>query len=77
MLYNRFQIPEHAEADRMPAFLGRDWDTWLGQNSASPEAAKTCLKTVEGINWRMTKEERAASKAKRAKPTVKDPGGPT
>jgi putative SOS response-associated peptidase YedK len=68
---------EHAEADRMPAFLAKDdWETWLGQNGATPEAAKSCLKTVEGINWKMTKEERAASKkAKRAKPTVSDPGG--
>jgi len=36
---------------------------------------KACLKTVEGINWKMSKEERAASKAKRAMPTISDPGG--
>jgi putative SOS response-associated peptidase YedK len=67
---------EHAESDRMPAFLAKDdWATWLGENSASPEDAKKCLRTVEGINWAMSKEERAASKAKRAKPTVRDPGG--
>jgi putative SOS response-associated peptidase YedK len=67
---------EHAEADRMPAFLANDdWATWLGENGASPDAAKACLRTVEGVNWTMSKEERAASKAKRSKPTVRDPGG--
>jgi putative SOS response-associated peptidase YedK len=67
---------EHAESDRMPAFLAKDdWATWLGENGAPPEDAKACLKTVEGIDWMMSKEERAASKAKRAKPTVSDPKG--
>lgn len=67
---------EHAESDRMPAFLARDdWATWLGESGASPDDAKACLKTVEGVKWTMTKEERAASKTKRAKPTVNDPGG--
>jgi putative SOS response-associated peptidase YedK len=68
---------EHAEADRMPAFLAKeDWATWLGENDATPDAVKGCLKTVEGMNWKMSKEERAASRnEKRAKPTVSDPGG--
>ena len=67
---------EHAESDRMPAFLAKDdWATWLGENGASPAEAKACLKTVEGLKWVMTKEERAASKTKRAKPTVSDPKG--
>jgi putative SOS response-associated peptidase YedK len=67
---------EHAESDRMPAFLSKDdWATWLGEDGVSPEKAKACLRTVEGINWTMTKEERAASKAKRKKPTVSDPSG--
>src|ERR1700722_10891811 len=63
---------EHAESDRMPAFLAKDdWSTWLGENGGSPDAAKACLRTAEGIKWTMTKEERAASKAKRrAKPTI-------
>ncbi len=61
--------------DRMPAILANeDWTTWLGENCASPEEAKECLKTVEGVKWTMTKEERAA-KTPRAKPTVRDPGG--
>jgi putative SOS response-associated peptidase YedK len=67
---------EHAESDRMPAFLAKDdWEPWLGQNGSAPEVAKACLQTVEGIHWKMTKEERAASKSKRAKPTVSDPKG--
>ena len=68
---------EHAESDRMPAFLAKDdWTTWLGENGATPDQAKACLRTVEGINWTMTKEERAASKKeKRTKPTVSDPKG--
>ena len=67
---------EHAESDRMPAFLAKDdWATWLGENGSSPDADKACLKTVEGINWKMSKEERAASKTKRARPTVSDPTG--
>jgi len=67
---------EHAESDRMPAFLAKeDWATWLGENDASAEDDQACLRTVEGIRWTMSKEERAASKAKRAKPTVSDPKG--
>lgn len=67
---------EHAVSDRMPAFLDPDdWQTWLGEGGNDPVAAKACCKTTEGIRWTMTKEERAASKSKRAKPTVSDPGG--
>ena len=46
--------------------------TWLGEAPAGMEAVKACLKTVEGVRWTMSKEERAA-KAKRAKPTISDP----
>jgi putative SOS response-associated peptidase YedK len=67
---------EFAESDRMPAFLAKDdWATWLGENGAGPQEAKACLKTVEGLRWTMTKEEKAASKTKRAKPTLSDPKG--
>ena len=67
---------EHAESDRMPALLAKDdWKTWLGENCSSPDAAKARLKTVKCINWKISKEERAASKMKRAKPTVSDPTG--
>jgi putative SOS response-associated peptidase YedK len=66
---------EHAEADRMPAFLAKnDWATWLGESEATTDATKACLRTVEGIKWTVTKEERSA-KTKRAKPTVREPGG--
>lgn len=67
---------EHAEADRMPAFLAKDdWKTWLGEEGAAPEDAKAVLRTVEGVKWTMSKEERAKSRTKRAKPTVSDPRG--
>jgi len=61
--------------DRMPAVLApQDWSKWLGEEPATPEEVKACLRTVEGIRWTMAKEERA-TKAKRRKPTVSDPGG--
>jgi putative SOS response-associated peptidase YedK len=61
--------------DRMPAVLAtEDWTKWLGEEPASPEEVKACLKTVKGVQWTMTKEERA-KKAKRRKPAVSDPGG--
>lgn len=67
---------EHAAADRMPAFLApEDWTTWLGENGNDPAAAKAACRTREGVRWTMTKEERAASRAKRSKPTVSDPKG--
>lgn len=45
---------------RMPAILDdADWATWLGENGATPEQAKTVLKTVEGVTW---KAERAPTK---------------
>lgn len=57
--------------DRMPAVLAaEDWESWL---SGSPAAAKACLKTVEDVRWTMAAEERKT--ARRAKPTVSDPGG--
>jgi putative SOS response-associated peptidase YedK len=66
---------DFAESDRMPAFLAKtDWPIWLGEAASSPEQAKSCLRTVEGLKWSMTKEERA-TKSKRAKPTVRNPGG--
>lgn len=54
--------------DRMPAVLApQDWEAWL---AGSPQAAKTCLKTVDDVRWTMAPEAR-----QRAKPTVSDPGG--
>jgi putative SOS response-associated peptidase YedK len=66
---------EHAESDRMPAFLDpTDWAMWLGEGGNDPDAAKAACKTTEGVRWTMTKEERAAQ-PRRRKPTVSDPGG--
>jgi putative SOS response-associated peptidase YedK len=49
--------------DRMPAILAdEDWDLWL---RGTPDEAKACLKTVEGVRWTMTKEEKAAKAARR------------
>lgn len=59
----------------MLAFLAaEDWGTWLGEIPATTHEVKACLKTVEGVNWRMEKEQRAA-KPRKQKPTVSDPGG--
>ena len=41
---------------------------------AGMDAVKACLKSVEGMRWTMSKEERTA-KAKRGRPTVSDPSG--
>jgi putative SOS response-associated peptidase YedK len=61
--------------DRMPAILAPDdWAIWLGEEPASLEDVKACLKTVDDARWTMTPEERAKS-ARRGKPTVSDPAG--
>jgi putative SOS response-associated peptidase YedK len=61
--------------DRMPAVLDKeDWAIWLGEEDATPERVKACLKTQQGVRWTMAKEERA-QKAKRAKPMASDPQG--
>jgi putative SOS response-associated peptidase YedK len=61
--------------DRMPAFLAPvDWEVWLGEEEATVDEIKACLKTVEGVKWTMTREE-VKQKARRAKPTASDPGG--
>jgi hypothetical protein len=46
------------EADpRMPAILEDDaWSTWLGEDSATPVAAKSVLRTMEGVNWQAAPE---------------------
>ncbi len=56
--------------DRMPAVLAdEEWATWLGE-TGTPAEAKACLKTVEGVNWKLAREDRP-----RGKPTVREPGG--
>jgi putative SOS response-associated peptidase YedK len=69
------RLLEGLPTDRMPAVLAPEgWATWLGEDDASPEAAKACLRTVEDVRWTMTREQRAAG-ARRARPTVSDPVG--
>jgi len=61
--------------DRMPAFLApEDWPVWLGETGASLEEVKACLKTVEGVNWKMAKEGKKGTVV-RGKPVVSDPTG--
>jgi len=61
--------------DRMPAFLAtEDWKMWLGETPATLDEVKACLKTVEGVNWKMAKEGKRGTVV-RGKPVVSDPGG--
>jgi hypothetical protein len=55
--------------------LLRDWAIWLGEDDADVDRVKACLRTVEGVRWYMTEEEKAASKKPRQKPAMSDPGG--
>jgi len=57
--------------DRMPAVLDpADWAKWIGEETASLDELKAMLKTVEGVNWRMQKEEASPkpTRPKRPKP---------
>ena len=61
--------------DRMPAVLAEeDWAVWLGEEAASLDTVKACLRTVDDVRWTMTREARAAS-TRRSRPAVSDPGG--
>jgi putative SOS response-associated peptidase YedK len=61
--------------DRMPAFLApQDWAVWLGEESASLDKVKACLKTAEGVDWTMAKEGKRGPVV-RGKPVVSDPTG--
>ena len=69
------RLLEGLPTDRMPAALApEDWATWLGEDDASPDAVKACLRTVEDGRWTMTREQRATS-TRRTRPTVSDPAG--
>jgi putative SOS response-associated peptidase YedK len=55
----RRTIKSQEEDPRMPAILDDDsWSTWLGEDSATPVAAKALLKTMEGVNWQAAPEQR-------------------
>ncbi len=61
--------------DRMPAILDpAAWSKWIGEEPATVDELKAMLKTVEGIKWRMNREEKKAA-SKRQKPTISDPSG--
>ena len=69
------QLLARLPTDRMPAVLApQDWAKWLGEEPASLDEVKACLKTVEDLRWTMAKEERAGT-ARRGKPTVSSPTG--
>ncbi len=55
-------------ADRMPAILApEDWAKWIGEEPATPAELKAMLKTRDGVNWTMRREQRA--KATEREPT--------
>ncbi len=59
--------------DRMPAILeDSSWATWLNEVPASPDEAKAVLKTMEGVNWQMTKEPKPTRQSK-PKPQKPEP----
>ena len=49
----RRSIKSLEDEPRMPAILEtfEVWPTWLGEDGASPDAAKALLKTMEGVKW--------------------------
>jgi putative SOS response-associated peptidase YedK len=53
----RRAIKSQEDDPRMPAILEDDaWSTWLGEDGATPAAAKALLKTMEGVNWQAAPE---------------------
>ena len=53
----RRTIKAQEEDPRMPAILEDDaWSTWLGEDSATPAAAKASLTTMEDVNWQAEPE---------------------
>lgn len=50
---------------RMPAILkDEDWETWLGENGASPDQAKAVLQTMPGLGWTIAPEPKQAKPSK-------------
>jgi hypothetical protein len=53
----RRTIKSREDDPRMPAILDDDvWSTWLGEDDATPAAAKAVLKTMGGVNWQAAPE---------------------
>jgi putative SOS response-associated peptidase YedK len=54
------ELVKRIPAGRMPAILAdEDWDTWLGEGDATTDEVLATLKTVEGVNWQLAKEQKA------------------
>jgi putative SOS response-associated peptidase YedK len=61
----RRTIKSQEDDPRMPAILDDDaWPSWLGEDSATPAAAKALLKTMEGVNWQAAPEPKKPSPRK-------------
>lgn len=70
----RDSILKNDSDPRMPAILApEDWDIWLGEREASIEEVRATLKTVEGVNWSMAREQKKAPSKAKAKPPKNDP----
>ncbi len=55
--------------DRMPAILeDADWAKWLDEEEAAPDAVKTLLRTMEGVNWQMVREPKKPPSRARPQP---------
>jgi putative SOS response-associated peptidase YedK len=53
----RRTIKPQEDDPRMPAILEDEkWPVWLGEDDLSPEAAKSTLRTMEGVNWQSALE---------------------
>jgi putative SOS response-associated peptidase YedK len=64
----RDTILKHDPEPRMPAILeDADWATWLGETNATPDQAKSVLRTMEGVSWSIAPERKKGTGAKRAK----------
>lgn len=57
----RRSLKSQEDDPRMPAILADEaaWSTWLGEDGATPAAAKFVLKTMEGVNWQAAPEPKA------------------
>lgn len=65
----RRTVKPREEDPRMPAILDDGaWSTWLGEDGASPAAAKATLRTMEGVNWQSAVEPKKPNIRKSSKP---------
>ena len=53
----RRTIKMQEDDPRMPAILeDKAWPAWLGEDGATPAAAKAVLRTMDGVNWQAAPE---------------------